>query len=123
MLACSAGSGQCHKASTRTLSRADRGDKGPELKLGPVLGAAAPSPGHERGHLRAAREIELHEDVADVVLHGLLSEVNLLADLAIGHPLGNQADDAPLLGSQLLDAALLPGQDVTPNSRKHAPCH
>src|ERR1700694_5669730 len=91
---------QGHKASDFGTTRTDSaGQTSREVDLlGPVLGVGVvTAPGHEGGDLGTAGQIELHEDVAHVVLDGLLGEMNALADLAVRHPFGDEADDAALL--------------------------
>src|SRR5690349_19487824 len=66
-------------------------------------GRADPGPwsvqqlGGEHRGLGASFETELGEDARHVVLHRLLGEEQLLADLAVGQALGDQLEDATLL--------------------------
>jgi hypothetical protein len=47
-------------------------------------------------------EVKLAQNVADVVLHGPLRDVQLLTDLAVGMPSGHELEDLPLpLGERL----------------------
>lgn len=61
------------------------------------------------GRLRAALHAHLHEDVRDVVLHGLLGEVQGLADLAIGETIGHELKDLVLPGGEEGQAVVLLG--------------
>ncbi len=49
------------------------------------------------GRLGAASDLELRQDARDVVLHGLLGEVELLADLLVGLAVGHERQDPLLL--------------------------
>src|SRR5918997_4730479 len=53
--------------------------------------------GGVHGGLGTPVHAELGEQVGDVVLHGLLGEVEPFADLAVGEPLGEQIEDPALL--------------------------
>src|SRR5437660_11612802 len=63
--------------------------------------------GEVRRGLGAAADLELREDRRDVVLHGLLAELEPEADLAVGQALRDQREDAFLLRRQ-------PGQALVP---------
>src|SRR6266545_3149463 len=56
--------------------------------------------GQVRGGLGPAGHLELRQDARHVVLHGLLGEVELLADLAVGAPVRDQRQDPFLLRRQ-----------------------
>src|ERR1022692_4048030 len=116
---------QCHKASILGRRTPLRGTNVPVAGLGPGLGVSAVLPfGHERGHLGTSREIELHKDVAHVVLHCLLGEMHLLADLTVGHSLGDKPDDASLLRGQLLNPTISARpQDIAPDPCKDLAGH
>nr|BFE79393.1 hypothetical protein GCM10020093_019940 [Planobispora longispora] len=73
-------------------------------------------PGGQRRGLGTALHTELGQQVGDVVLDGLLRQVQPLADLPVGQPLADQLQDVPFLvgqaGQRVLAAGLLaqPGQ-------------
>jgi hypothetical protein len=72
----------------------------------------------EAHQLVAPVQVELAEDVADVVLHGLLGDVQLLTDLAVGVPAGDQSQHLPLpLGERLRAGGRLgePAELAQPN--------
>jgi len=72
----------------------------PAARQAPVsaLGAGRPGVAGQVGRgLGSAGHLQLREDGRDVVLHGLLSQLQLGADLAIGITLGNQGQNALLL--------------------------
>jgi hypothetical protein len=48
-------------------------------------------------------EAEPGQQAGDVVLHGLLGEVELLGDLPVGHALGDEEEDLALLRRELAD--------------------
>ena len=54
-------------------------------------------PGGVGGRFGPAAHAQLRQQVRHVVLHGLLSQEELLADLTVGHTLGNEVEDSPLL--------------------------
>jgi hypothetical protein len=61
-----------------------------------VRSSRQPVPHGVNRRLRARREVQLREDVADVVLDGLLREHQALTDVAVRHPLRDQANDVDL---------------------------
>ena len=61
------------------------------------------------GGRRAAREAQLHEDVAHVTRHGLLADPELLGDHAIGLACGDQAKDLDLACTEPLPGRLRAG--------------
>src|SRR5215208_401923 len=63
-----------------------------------LLGALCLPPG---GNLRARRQIQLLEDVADVVLHGALREEELLGDLSVGEAARQQVRNTLLAAGEL----------------------
>ena len=55
---------------------------------------------HEGCGLRSPLEVELRQDRADVVLHGLVRQEDLGRDLLVRLALGDEEQDLPFLGSQ-----------------------
>src|SRR5581483_2907434 len=53
--------------------------------------------GEVRGRLCPAGDLELGQDARDVVLHGLLCQVELVADLLVGLAVGDGGEDSLLL--------------------------
>ena len=62
-----------------------------------VVLAALGQAGRVRGGFGAAAHAQLGQQVGHVVLDGLLGQEELLADLAVGHTLGDEIEDAALL--------------------------
>src|SRR5438046_3072121 len=73
----------------------------PALTLSGAFVAARPGrlplgqAGGVGGGLGAPLHPQLHEHVRHVVLHRLLGQEHLLADLAVGEALGDETEDAP----------------------------
>src|SRR5215210_7200143 len=55
---------------------------------------------HPGGNLRARRQLQLLEDVADVVLYGALREHELFRDPAVGEPARHQLGHLPLAAGE-----------------------
>ena len=73
-----------------------RRDEGP-AREGTSARRVAEELGGQHGRLRTTLEAQLGEDAGDVVLHRLLGEEHLLGDLPVGQPLGDVAEQDPLL--------------------------
>ena len=56
--------------------------------------------GQVGGGFGAAGDLELGQDAGDVVLDRLLGQAELAGDLAVGAALGDQGEDALLLGGE-----------------------
>src|SRR6266849_1967248 len=63
-----------------------------------------------RNRLRPSVRLELGEDVADMALHGLLTDEELRSDVLIGHAVREQLEDLPLAPGQHL-FLVLAGQE------------
>lgn len=58
---------------------------------------------HRPAHnLRAARQPELGEDVGDVLLDRALTQHQLVGDVAVGQPSGDQSGDLAFAPSQIV---------------------
>ena len=69
--------------------------------------------------LRAALEVQLREDRADVVLHGLVREEDLGRDLLVGLPLGDEREDLLLLLGQLRELVRIGAGRDPPDPVEH----
>src|SRR3990172_12048363 len=68
----------------------------------PIFSTGA-APGDEDRCLGATFELQFRQNATDVVLYGLLGEVERLCDLTVGLPPGDQVEHLLLLVRQLLD--------------------
>ena len=75
----------------------------------------------QRGRFGTARHPEFREQIRDVVLDGLLGEIQLLGDLSVRVPLADEIEDPPLLRSQVVEPALL--AVTQPAQRRGGPRH
>lgn len=71
-------------------------------------------PGRVRGRLGAALHTEFGKQTRHVVLDGLLGEVQLGADLAVGEALADQVEDPALLGGEVREPVVGLGSALTP---------